>query len=110
MIRLAAAAQMHADEQAERPRADGYTVVVALRPVTEEYAPLQDSLSDRNYMQENAHDSVPRNTKEDDSQDINDKNNYPTSLNAILPRMTAQQHEQLQLLLALAFVLPPGPI
>jgi hypothetical protein len=48
MIRPAAAAQMHADEQAERPRADVITAIVALRSGTAEYAPLQKRLSDRN--------------------------------------------------------------
>jgi hypothetical protein len=33
-------------------------------------------------------DGVQGNTKEDDDQDIDDKNNSPTALNAILPRMT----------------------
>jgi hypothetical protein len=33
-------------------------------------------------------DDVQGNTKEDDAQDIDDKNNCPTALNAILPRMT----------------------
>jgi ribosomal protein S12 len=33
-------------------------------------------------------DNVQGNTKEDDAQDIDDKNNSPTALNAILPRMT----------------------
>jgi hypothetical protein len=31
---------------------------------------------------------VQGNTKEDDAQDIDDKNNSPTALNEILPRMT----------------------
>jgi hypothetical protein len=48
MIRPAAAAQMHADEQAERPRADVITAIVALRSGTAEYAPLRNRLSDRN--------------------------------------------------------------
>jgi hypothetical protein len=97
MIRLAAAAQMHADEQAERLRADGITAMVALRFGTAEYAPLRNSLSDRNYRQGNEHDNlqgnteesyVQGNTKEDDAQDIDDKNNSPIALNAIIPRTT----------------------
>jgi hypothetical protein len=106
MIRPAAAAQMHADEHAERLRADGITTMVALRSGTAEYAPLRNRLSDRNYRQGNAQDNgqgitekddmqgnteeddVQGNTKEDDAQDIDDKNNSPTALNAILPRMT----------------------
>jgi hypothetical protein len=97
MIRPAAAAQMHADEQVERLRADGITGMVALRSGTAEYAPLRNRLSDRNYRQGNEQenvqgnpeeDDVQGNTKKDDAQDINDKNNSPTALNAILPRMT----------------------
>jgi hypothetical protein len=93
MIRPPAAAQMHADEQAERLRADGITAMVPLRSGPAEYAPLQIRLSDRNYrlgneqdnMQGNTEeDDVQGNTKEDDAQDINDKNNYPTAVNAIL--------------------------
>jgi hypothetical protein len=48
MIRPAAAAQMLADEQAERLRADGITAMVALRSSTAEYAPLRNRLFDRN--------------------------------------------------------------
>jgi hypothetical protein len=48
VIRPAAAAHMHADEQAERLRADGITAMVALRSGTAEYAPLRNRLSDRN--------------------------------------------------------------
>jgi hypothetical protein len=48
MTRPAAAAQMHTDEQAERLRADGITTMVALRSDIAEYAPLRNSLSDRN--------------------------------------------------------------
>jgi hypothetical protein len=98
MIRPAAAAQMHADEQAERLRADGITaIMIALRSGTAEYAPLRNSLSDRNYWQGNEQDNVQGNskeddvqgnTKEDDAQDIDDKNNSPTALNAIISRMT----------------------
>jgi hypothetical protein len=98
IIRPAAEAQIHADEQAERLRADGITAMVALRSGTVEYAPLRNSLSDRNYRQGNEQDNVQGNTeeddvqgntKEDDAQDIDDKNNNsPTALNAILPRMT----------------------
>jgi hypothetical protein len=106
---------MHADVQAERLRADGITAMVALRSGTAEYAPLRNSLSDRNYRQGNEQDDVQGNTeeddvqcnteeddlqgntdkddvqgktKEDDAQDIDDKNYSPTALNAILPRMT----------------------
>jgi hypothetical protein len=97
IIRPATAAQMHTNEQAERLRADGITAMVALRSGTAEYAPLRNSLSDRNYRQDNEQDNVQGNkeeyevqgnTKEDNAQDIDDKNNYPTALNAILPRMT----------------------
>jgi hypothetical protein len=97
MIRPAAAAQMHADERAERIRADGITAMVALHFGTAEYAPLRNRLSDRNYRQgkeqdnvqgKTEEDDVQGNTKEDDAQDIDDKNNSPTALNAILPRMT----------------------
>jgi hypothetical protein len=97
MIRPAAAAQMHADELAERLRADGITAMVALRSGTAEYATIRNCLSDRNYgqgkEQENVQgnteeDDVQGNTKEDDAQDIDDKNNSPTALNAILPLMT----------------------
>jgi Reverse transcriptase (RNA-dependent DNA polymerase) len=97
MIRPAAAAQMHADEQAERRRADGIKAIVALRSGTAEYVPLRKRLSDRNYRQGNEQDNVQGNTeeddvqgntKEDDDQDIDNKNNSPTALNAILPRMT----------------------
>jgi hypothetical protein len=115
MIRPAAAAQMHADEQAERLRADGITATVALRSGTVEYAPLRNRLSDRNFRQGNEQDNVQGNTeeddaqgnteedeaqgnteeddaqgntKEDDAQDIDDKTNSPTALNAMLPRMT----------------------
>jgi hypothetical protein len=93
MIRPTAAAQMHADEQAERLRAGGITAIVALRFGTAEYAPLRNSLSDRNYMQGNVQgnieeDSIQGNKKEDDAQEIDDENNSPTALNAILPRMT----------------------
>jgi hypothetical protein len=96
MIRPAAAAQMHADEQAERLRDDGITTMVALRSGTAEYAPLRNRLSGRNYTQGNEQDNVQGkteeddvqgNTKENDAQDIDDKNNSPTALNAILPRM-----------------------
>jgi hypothetical protein len=96
MIRPAAAAQMHADEQAERIRADDITAMVVLRSGTAEYAPLRNRLSDRNYRQGNEQDNVQGNTeedevqgntKEDDAQDIDDKNNSPTALNSILPRM-----------------------
>jgi hypothetical protein len=66
MIRPAAAAQMHADKQAERHRADGITAMVALRSGTAEYAPLRNSLSDRNYRQGNEQDNVQGNTEEDD--------------------------------------------
>jgi hypothetical protein len=88
MIRPATAAQMHADEQAERLRADGIQAMVALR---------SGSLSDRNYRQGNEQgdvqgnteeDDLQGNTNEDDAQDINDKNNFITALKAILPRMT----------------------
>jgi hypothetical protein len=57
----------------------------------------QNSLSERNYRQGNAQCNLHGNTKEadvqgnakeDDAQVINDKNNSPTSLNAILPHMT----------------------
>jgi hypothetical protein len=51
MIRPAAAAQIHADEQAKRLRADGITAMVALRSGTAEYAPQRNILSDRNYRQ-----------------------------------------------------------
>jgi hypothetical protein len=88
MIRSAAAAQMHADEQAERLRADGITAMIALRSGTAEYAPLRNRLSDRNCRQGKEHDNVQGNTKEGDAQDIDDKNSSPTALNAILPRMT----------------------
>jgi hypothetical protein len=97
MIRPAAAAQVHAEEQAERPRPDRITAMVALRFDTAEYAPLRNRLSDRNYRQGNEQDNVQGNTaeddvqdnsKDDDAQDIDDKNNSPTALNAILPRMT----------------------
>jgi hypothetical protein len=97
VIRPAAAAQMHADEQAERLRADGIRAMIALRSSTAEYAPLRNSLSDRNYRQGNDQDNVQGkreeddvqgNTKEDDAQGIDDKNNSPTALNAIIPRMT----------------------
>jgi hypothetical protein len=106
MIRPAAAAQMHADEQAKRLRADGITTMVALHSGTAEYAPLRNSPSDRNCrqgkpqdnvqgntekddVQENTEeDDVQGNTKEDDAQDIDDKNNSSTALNAILSRMT----------------------
>jgi hypothetical protein len=59
--------------------------------------PLRNNLSDRNYRQGNEQynvqankneDDVQGNTKEDDAQDINHENNYLTSLNVILPRMT----------------------
>jgi hypothetical protein len=97
MIQPDAAAQMHADEQAERLRADGITAMVALLSGTAEYAPLRNSLSYRNYRQGNEQynvqgnteeDDVQGNTKEDYAQDIDDKNNSPTALNATLPRMT----------------------
>jgi ribosomal protein S12 len=106
MIQPAAAAQMHADEQAKRLRADGITGMVALRSGTAEYAPLRNRQSNRNYRQGNEKDDVQDNTEEDDvqgnteeddvqgnteednAQDIDDKNNSPTALNAILPRMT----------------------
>jgi hypothetical protein len=97
MIRPAAAAQMHADEQAELLRADGITAMFALRSGTAEYAPLRNRLSDRNYRQGIEQDNVQGNTEEDDvqgntnkddAQDIDDKNNSRTALNAILPRMT----------------------
>jgi hypothetical protein len=96
MIRPAAAAQMHADEQSKRLCADCITAMVALRSGTAEYAPLRNRLSDRNYRQCNEQDNVQGsteedcvqgNTKEGDAQDIDDKNNSPTALNAILPRM-----------------------
>jgi hypothetical protein len=89
MIRPAAAAQMHAEEQAERLRADGITAMVALCSGTAEYALLRNRLSDRNYRQGNEQDNVQGNTeeddvqgntKEDDAQDIDDKNNSPTAL------------------------------
>jgi hypothetical protein len=82
MIRPAAAAKMHADEQAERLLADGITAMVLLRSGTAEYAPLRKSLTDRNYRQGNEQDNVQGNTeeddvqvntKEDDAQDIDDK-------------------------------------
>jgi hypothetical protein len=88
MIRPAAAAQMHAVEQAERLRADGITAMVALRSGAAVYASLRNNLSDRNYRQGKEQENVQGNTKEDDAQDIDDKNNSPTDLNAILPRMT----------------------
>jgi hypothetical protein len=49
---------MHADEQAELLRADGITAMIALRSGTAEYAPLRNSLSDRNYRQGNDQDNV----------------------------------------------------
>jgi hypothetical protein len=75
MIRPAAAAQMHADEQVERLRADDITAMVALRSGIAEYAPLRKSLSDRNYRQVNEvnvqgkteEDDVQGNTNEDDA-------------------------------------------
>jgi hypothetical protein len=82
MIRPAAAAKMHADEQAERLLADGITAMVLLRSGTAEYALLRKSLTDRNYRQVNEQDNVQGNTeeddvqvntKEDDAQDIDDK-------------------------------------
>jgi hypothetical protein len=81
MIRPAAAAQMHADEQAERLSADGFTAMVALRSGTAEYAPLRNRLSDRNYRQGNEQDNVQGNTEDEDVQgnekedakDIDDK-------------------------------------
>jgi hypothetical protein len=81
MIRPAAAAQMHADEQAERLRADVITAMLALRSDTAEYALLRYSLSDCNYRHDNEQDNVQGsteeddvqgNTKEDDAQDIDD--------------------------------------
>jgi hypothetical protein len=68
MIRPATAAQMHADEQAERLRADGITAMVALRSGTAEYVSLRNRLSDRNYRQGNEQNNVQGNTKEDDLQ------------------------------------------
>jgi hypothetical protein len=65
MIRPAAAAQMHADEQAERFRADGIKAMVALRSGTAEYVPLRNSLSDRNFRQGHEPDNVQGNTEED---------------------------------------------
>jgi Reverse transcriptase (RNA-dependent DNA polymerase) len=71
--------------------------MVALRSGTAEYAPIRNSLSDRNYRQGNEQDNVQGNakaddlqgnTKEDDVQNIDEKNNSPTALNAIIPRMT----------------------
>jgi hypothetical protein len=96
VIRPAGSAQIHADEQPERLRADGIAAMVALHSGTAEYAPLQINLSDRDYRQNNAQHNVQGNTKDDDvqgiskedAQDINDKNNSHTSLNAILPLMT----------------------
>jgi hypothetical protein len=79
MIQPAAAAQIHADQQAGRLRADGITATVALRIGTAEYAPPRGSISDRSYWQGSAQDNVQGNTKEDDAQDINDKNNSPVS-------------------------------
>jgi hypothetical protein len=70
--------------------------MVALRSGTAEYALLQNSLSDRNYRHGNeqddvqgntVEDDVQGNTKKDDAQDIDDKNDFPTAFNAILPRM-----------------------
>jgi hypothetical protein len=58
MIQPAAAAQMLADEQAERLLADGITAMVALRSGTAEYAPLRKRLSDRNYRHGNEQDNV----------------------------------------------------
>jgi hypothetical protein len=65
MIRPASAAQMRADEQAERLRADGTTAMVALRSGTEENAQLRNSLSDLNFRQGNEQDNVQGNTKKD---------------------------------------------
>jgi hypothetical protein len=48
MSRPAAAAQIHADEQTERLRADGISDIVALRSDTGEYAPLGNNPFDRN--------------------------------------------------------------
>jgi hypothetical protein len=71
--------------------------MVALRSGTAEYAPLRNRLSDRSYRHGNEQDNVQGNTEEDDvqgnikkddAQDIDDKNNSPTALNEILPRMT----------------------
>jgi hypothetical protein len=74
---------------------------VALHSGTAKYAQLRSILSDRYYRQGNAQDNaqdnvlgstkkddVPGNAKEDDAQDINDVNNSPSSLIAILPHMT----------------------
>jgi hypothetical protein len=97
MIRPDAAAQIHADVQAQRLIADDIKAMVALRSGTAEYAPLRNSLFDRNHRQGNEQDKVQDNTEEDDvhgntkkddAQDIDDKNNSPTALNAILPPMT----------------------
>jgi hypothetical protein len=71
--------------------------MVALRFGTAEYAPIRNSLFDRNYRQgiekdnvqgKTEEDDVLGNTKEEDAHDIDDKNDSPTALNAILPRMT----------------------
>jgi hypothetical protein len=74
---------------------------VALHSGTAEYVPLRTIPSDSNYRQgnpqENAQynvlsstkkDDVPGNAKEDDAQDIKDKNNSTSFLIAILPLMT----------------------
>jgi hypothetical protein len=66
MIRPAAAAQMHGDEQAERLRADGITAMVALSSGTAEYAQIRNRLSDRNYRQGNEQDNVQGNIEEDE--------------------------------------------
>jgi hypothetical protein len=68
MIRPAAAAKLHADEQAERIRADGIKAMVALRSGTAEYGPLRNRLSDRNYRQGNEQENVQGNTEEGDVQ------------------------------------------
>jgi RNA-splicing ligase RtcB len=104
MIRPAAAAQMHADEQAQRLRADGITAMVALRFGTTEYAPLRNRLTDRNYRQGNEQDKVQGNTeeddaqgntKEDDAQDIDDKKNRQQLSTRYYHARCAQQHGQL---------------
>jgi hypothetical protein len=59
---------MHADEQAERHRADSITAMIALVSGTAEYAPPRHSLSDRNIRQGNEQDDVQGNTEEDDVQ------------------------------------------
>jgi hypothetical protein len=103
-IRPAAAAQMHADEQAERICADGITAMVALRSGTAEYAPLRNRLSDRNCGQGNEQDNVQGNIEENDGQATQRRTMLKTSMiRIILPQPStrychacrAQQHEQL---------------